>query len=58
MEFIKGGKLSDVWPDLGESDFDSIIRQIVQLEAKMMSILSPAGAFLCWSRYEFAFVVW
>ena len=43
MEFIRGTKLSDVWLELGESGFISILRQLAQPESQMMSISFPAG---------------
>ena len=50
MEFVRGTKLSDVWPELGESDIVSILRQLVQLESQMMSISFPAGGSLYYAH--------
>lgn len=46
MQFVEGTKLSDMWNDLGEAEIDSVMRQLVQLEAKMLSIDFPAGGSL------------
>ncbi|KAI0793924.1 kinase-like domain-containing protein [Fomes fomentarius] len=43
MEFIRGTKLSDVWLELAEPD---VLRQLVQLESRLMSISFPAGGSL------------
>jgi hypothetical protein len=37
MEFVQASKLSDVWPD---------VRQLTQLEARMMALPFPAGGSL------------
>ena len=50
MEFVNGTKLSDIWFDLEEQQVESVVRQIVQLEAKMMSMCFPAGGSLYYSR--------
>lgn len=46
MEFMKGTKLSDVFMELEEPDMDSVLRQVAQLESRMMSIPFPAGGSL------------
>ncbi|KNZ76689.1 hypothetical protein J132_09222 [Termitomyces sp. J132] len=46
MEFIRGTKLSDVWAELNEPDIVSVLRQLAQLESRMMSIPFPAGGSL------------
>ncbi|KAG6872117.1 hypothetical protein C0995_012857 [Termitomyces sp. Mi166 len=46
MEFIDGTKLSDIWFDLDEREIESVVRQLVQLEEKMMSVSFPAGGSL------------
>jgi len=46
MEFVDGTKLSDIWFDLGEREVESVVRQLVQLETKMMSVSFPAGGSL------------
>ena len=38
MEFVRGSTLSDLWLDLGEHEIVSVLRQLAQLESKMMSI--------------------
>lgn len=43
MEFVRGTKLHDVWYDLDERELSSVLRQLVELEAKMMSLAFPAG---------------
>ncbi|KAG6877990.1 hypothetical protein C0993_001195 [Termitomyces sp. T159_Od127] len=46
MEYIKGTKLSDVWLEPEEADIIPVLRQLVQLESRMMSIPFPAGGSL------------
>lgn len=43
MEFVRGPTLTDAWRDLEDSDIIAILRQVVQLKSKMMSIPFPAG---------------
>jgi len=50
MEFMRGSKLSDIWPELVESDIVSILRQLAQLESQMMSISFPAGGSLYYAH--------
>ena len=50
MEFVRGTKLSDIWLDLGEQEIISVLRQLVQLESKMMSISFPAGGSLYYAQ--------
>ncbi|KAJ7775916.1 protein kinase subdomain-containing protein PKL/CAK/Fmp29, partial [Mycena maculata] len=50
MEFVRGTKLSDVWLDLGEPEIISVLRQLAQLESKMMSISFPAGGSLYYAQ--------
>jgi hypothetical protein len=50
MEFVRGTKLTDVWLDLGEREIISVLRQLAQLESKMMSISFPAGGSLCYKQ--------
>jgi hypothetical protein len=49
MEFVQG-KLSDVWFDLEEQEIISVLRQLAQLESKMMSISFPAGGSLYYAQ--------
>ncbi|TFY74058.1 hypothetical protein EWM64_g9954 [Hericium alpestre] len=46
MEFMRGTKLSDVWMELEEPDIASVLRQIAQLESRMMSISFSADGSL------------
>ena len=47
MEFVEGTLLSDIiWDVLGDGDIISIMRQQIELESKMMSIVFPAGGSL------------
>ncbi|KAF8961537.1 protein kinase subdomain-containing protein PKL CAK Fmp29 [Flammula alnicola] len=46
MQFVEGTSLGDVLSDLGEGDIISILRQLAELESKMMSIAFPAGGSL------------
>ncbi|KAF8999015.1 protein kinase subdomain-containing protein PKL/CAK/Fmp29 [Hymenopellis radicata] len=50
MEFVSGTQLSEVWPHLREQEVISVLRQIVQLESKMMSISFPAGGSLYYAQ--------
>ncbi|KAJ6578076.1 protein kinase subdomain-containing protein PKL CAK Fmp29 [Mycena capillaripes] len=50
MEFVRGAKLADVWFDLGEREIISVLRQLAQLESKMMSISFPAGGSLYYAQ--------
>ncbi|KAF8177834.1 protein kinase subdomain-containing protein PKL/CAK/Fmp29 [Pholiota molesta] len=50
MEFLGGTKLTDVWLDLEKHEIISVLRQLVQLEAKMMSIRFPAGGSLYYAQ--------
>ncbi|KAL0958523.1 hypothetical protein HGRIS_000664 [Hohenbuehelia grisea] len=43
MEFMRGTKLSDVWMQLEEPDIVAVLRQLAELESRMMSIPFPAG---------------
>ncbi|KAI0772853.1 kinase-like domain-containing protein [Trametes elegans] len=46
MEFVHGPKLSEVWSSLGDEEFISVIRQLTQIEARIMSQPFPAGGSL------------
>ncbi|KAJ7222253.1 protein kinase subdomain-containing protein PKL/CAK/Fmp29 [Mycena pura] len=46
MEFVRGANLGDMWMKLEEPDIVSVVRQLVQLESRMMSIRFPAGGSL------------
>src|SRR5258706_6311794 len=46
MEFVQGTKLSNIWLKLGDRQVISVLRQLTQLESKMMSIPFPAGGSL------------
>lgn len=46
MQFMRGTKLSDVWMELEEPDINSVLRQLVQFESRMMSIPFPGGGSL------------
>ncbi|KAG6850737.1 hypothetical protein H0H93_009360 [Arthromyces matolae] len=50
MEFIYGPKLSEVWPSLGDEEVISVIRQLTQLESRMMSQPLPAGGSLYFTK--------
>ncbi|KAJ4464880.1 protein kinase subdomain-containing protein PKL/CAK/Fmp29 [Lentinula edodes] len=50
MEFIRGTNFSDVWLDLEEAEINSVLRQLVQLESRMMSIHFPAGGSLYYTE--------
>ncbi|KAF5375832.1 hypothetical protein D9615_008232 [Tricholomella constricta] len=46
MEYMRGTKLSDVWLELDEEEIVLVLRQLAQLESRMMSIRFPAGGSL------------
>ena len=50
MEFIRGTDLSDVWMELEEPDIVSVLRQLSQLESRLMSIPFPAGGSLYYTN--------
>ncbi|KAJ7602896.1 protein kinase subdomain-containing protein PKL/CAK/Fmp29 [Roridomyces roridus] len=50
MEYVRGTTLGAVWTGLAEKDFVSIMRQLVELEAKMMGVEFPAGGSLYYAR--------
>ncbi|KIY65649.1 kinase-like protein [Cylindrobasidium torrendii FP15055 ss-10] len=50
MEFVKGSKLSDVWPSLDEQEIVSIVREITQMESRMMALSFPAGGSLYFTQ--------
>ncbi|KAF8995945.1 kinase-like domain-containing protein [Cyathus striatus] len=50
MDFVQGIHLSSIWSQLDEPDIDLILRQLVELESKMMSISFPAGGSLYYSK--------
>ncbi|KAJ7661108.1 protein kinase subdomain-containing protein PKL/CAK/Fmp29 [Mycena olivaceomarginata] len=50
MEFMRGTKLSDVWLKLEAPDIVSVLRQLAQLESRMMSIPFPAGGSLYYTN--------
>ncbi len=50
MEFVQGTKLSSVWLDLEDQEINSVLRQLVHLESKMMSITFPAGGSLYYAQ--------
>ncbi|CDO71632.1 hypothetical protein BN946_scf184911.g102 [Trametes cinnabarina] len=50
MEFVTGTKLSNVWMELQGAEVASVVRQMVQLEARFMSIPFPAGGSLYYAH--------
>ena len=50
MEFIQGTRLTDVWRGLGDEEVISVVRQLTQLESKMMSLSFPAGGSLYFTK--------
>ncbi|KAF8189311.1 kinase-like domain-containing protein [Pholiota molesta] len=50
MEFVQGSKLSEVWPSLGDQEVISVVRQLTQLESRMMSVPFPAGGSLYFTK--------
>jgi hypothetical protein len=49
-QFVQGAKLSHIWPDLEDKEIISVLRQLVQLESKMMSISFPASGSLYYAQ--------
>ncbi|KAJ2915680.1 hypothetical protein MD484_g4713, partial [Candolleomyces efflorescens] len=45
-DFVKGSKLSEVLPSLSNQENNSVFRQLVELESRMMSLSFPAGGSL------------
>ena len=50
MEFVDGTKLSDICFDLEEQEVESVMGQLVQLEAKMMSVTFPASGSIYYTQ--------
>ena len=50
MEFVQGFKLSEVWPGLDDQEVISVVRQLTQLESRMMSLSFPAGGSLYFTK--------
>ncbi|PPQ64112.1 hypothetical protein CVT24_008723 [Panaeolus cyanescens] len=46
MEFVKGNKLADLWPHLKDVEMAAVLRALVELESRIMSIPFPAGGSL------------
>ncbi|KAG6895269.1 hypothetical protein C0992_002297 [Termitomyces sp. T32_za158] len=46
MEFVTGTKLTNIWMELEGAQIASVLRQMVELEARIMSIPFPAGGSL------------
>lgn len=50
MEFVRGSKLSEVWSHLSEKEIISVLRQLTQLESKIMSMTFPANGSLYYTH--------
>ena len=50
MEYVRGTSLGDVWPTLGPDETGEIVRQLDDLESKMMSLSFPAGGSVYYLR--------
>ncbi|KAG6901098.1 hypothetical protein C0995_000799 [Termitomyces sp. Mi166 len=50
MEFVHAPKLSEVWPRLGDEEVISVVRQLTQLESRMMSQPFPAGGSIYFTK--------
>lgn len=50
MEYVRGTKLSDVWLNLDEQEIISVMRELAQVESRMMSIVFPVGGGLYYAR--------
>lgn len=51
MELVHGSKLTDVWRSLDDEEVISVVRQLTQLESRMMSLSFPAGGSLYLTEY-------
>ena len=50
MEFVQGSNLSEVWSLLDDQEVTSVVRQLTQLESRMMSLSFPAGGSLYFTK--------
>ncbi|KAF6759570.1 kinase-like domain-containing protein [Ephemerocybe angulata] len=50
MEFVHGSTLGDVWSSLRDEEVVSVVRQLTQLEARMMAQPFPAGGSLYFTK--------
>lgn len=50
MEFIQGSLLTEVWRSLSDEEVISVIHQLTQLEAQMMSLSFPAGGSIYFTK--------
>jgi hypothetical protein len=50
MDFVQGSLLSEVWPSLDDDEAISVVRQLTQLESRMMSLSFPAGGSLYFTK--------
>lgn len=50
MEFVRGSKLSDIWPSLDYQEVISVVRQLTQLQSVMMSLSFPADGSLYFTK--------
>ncbi|KDR81233.1 hypothetical protein GALMADRAFT_60691 [Galerina marginata CBS 339.88] len=50
MQFVEGTNLRDVLYDLGDGDLISILRQLAELESKLLSMAFPAGGSLYYTE--------
>ncbi|KAF9076022.1 kinase-like domain-containing protein [Rhodocollybia butyracea] len=50
MEFVQGSKLSEVWRSLDDQEVISVVRQLTQLESKIMTLSFPAGGSLFFTK--------
>ena len=50
MELVQGSKLSEVWSNLDDQEVISVVRQLTQLESRMISLSFPAGGSLYFTK--------
>ena len=50
MELVQGSKLSAICHDLNDEEVISVVCQLTQLESRMISLSSPAGRSLYFSK--------
>ncbi|KAI0631483.1 kinase-like domain-containing protein [Trametes polyzona] len=50
MEYVQGSKLGEVWSGLKDEEVISVVRQLTQLESRMMALPFPAGGNLYFTK--------
>ncbi|KAI0339794.1 hypothetical protein BDW22DRAFT_1486502 [Trametopsis cervina] len=50
MQYVQGEQLSEVWRNLKDEEVVDVIRQLTQLEARMMALSFPAGGSIYFAK--------